>query len=107
MLNCAFFSIASCLVCVFYIFFFKFDFLCFKGSNATVEGRKTLFENLSEDAENLSFEDLKQAAKEGRYNLTDTEIEDAIKKIAGQGATSISYAAFEKYLKRRIEANRK
>ena len=79
-----------------------------QGSNATVEGRKTVFETLSsEDPENLSFDDLKRAAKEGRYNLTDAELEEVIKRIAGPNVSSVSYAAFEKYMKRRVEANRK
>jgi len=54
----------------------------------------------------LNFDELKDAAKQGHFNLTDDEIQEVIKRVGGVEATEISYDQFERYLGRKVEARK-
>ena len=78
------------------------------GTNATVEGRKTVFECLAteRDSEVLTFDEIKEAVKQGHFNLTDEEITEVIKRVGGVEATEIGYDQFERYLGKKVEARK-
>ncbi len=54
----------------------------------------------------MNFDELKDAAKQGHFNLTDDEIQEVIKRVGGVEATEISYDQFERYLGRKVEARK-
>jgi len=58
------------------------------------------------DSKNLSFDELKDAAKQGHFNLTDDEIQEVIKRVGGAEANDIPYDSFEKYLGKKVEARK-
>ena len=79
------------------------------GTNTNVEGRKTMFELIAEERESkaLSFDELRDAAKQGHFNLNDDEIQEVIKRVGGADATEITYDQFERYLGRKVDSRNK
>ena len=58
------------------------------------------------DSKALNFDELKDAARQGHFNLTDDEIQEVIKRVGGVEASEISYDQFERYLGRKVEARK-
>ena len=78
------------------------------GTNTSAEGRKTVFELIAteKDSKALTFDELKEAAKQGHFNLTDDEIQEVIKRVGGAEANEISYDQFERYVGKKVEARK-
>jgi Ca2+-binding EF-hand superfamily protein len=51
----------------------------------------------------LSLEDLKNVAKQTRFNLSDEELQQVIERVGGSGANTIPAEQFEYYLARRCD----
>lgn len=68
-----------------------------------------MFELIAADRESksLTFDELKDAARQGHFNLTDDELQEVIKRVGGVEATEITYDQFERYMGRKIEARNK
>lgn len=79
-----------------------------QGTNTTTEGRRTIFDLIASERESqvLSFDEIKEAVRQGHFNLTDEEINEVIKRVGGVEATDISYDQFEKYLGKKVEARK-
>ena len=58
------------------------------------------------EAKVLTFDEIRDAAKQGHFNLTDDEITEVIKRVGGTEASEISYDQFERYLGRKVEARK-
>lgn len=68
-----------------------------------------MFELIAEERESkaLSFDELRDAAKQGHFNLNDDEIQEVIKRVGGADATEITYDQFERYLGRKVDSRNK